>query len=106
MPSTDNNDLSVLVYRVTQLEEMLKPLMSLVNELERKLALLAQKMVIATMLIGVIVNGIGVWYSANSSSYTEPEKKSYYEQRISDSEKIKLIEDELNRLRSKNSGSK
>lgn len=104
MSASDNLD--VLEYRVTQLEGMIKPLMTLVNDLERKLALLAQKMVIATMLIGVVVNGIGVWYSANSGKdYSEPEKKTYYEQKISDSEKIKLIEAELARLRSPTPGS-
>lgn len=104
MSASDNLD--VLEYRVTQLEGMIKPLMTLVNDLERKLALLAQKMVIATMLIGVVVNGIGVWYSANAGKdYSEPEKKTYYEQKISDSEKIKLIEAELARLRSPTPGS-
>ena len=103
MSALDNLD--VLEYRVSQLEKLLKPLMKLVNDLEKKLALLAQKMVIATMLVGGVINGIGVWYSANaaksdsSSAYTEPEKKSYYEARISDSEKIKLIEAELTRLK-------
>ena len=108
MSALDNLD--VLEYRVSQLEKLLKPLMKLVNDLEKKLALLAQKMVIATMLIGVIVNGVGVWYSANASksetsnisgqSFSEPDKKAYYETRISDSDKIKAMETELARLKS------
>ena len=98
MSALDNLD--VLEYRVSQLEGMLKPLMTLVNELERKLALLAQKMVIATMLIGVIVNGIGVWYGANGGKeFSEPDKKTYYETRISDSEKVKELEATIEKLK-------
>lgn len=101
MSALDNLD--VLEYRVTQLEGMLKPLMTLVNELERKLALLAQKMVIATMLIGVIVNGIGVWYGANASKNETTVSTTTVSQ--SDSDKIKSIQAELDRLK-QNSGSK
>ena len=98
MSAMDNLD--VLEYRVSQLEKMLEPLMKLVNDLERKLALLAQKMVIATVIIGAIVNGIGVWYSANAGKeYEEPEKKTYYESRISDSDKIKELTAEIERLK-------
>lgn len=97
MSALDNLD--VLEYRVSKLEEMLKPLMQLVNDLERKLALLAQKMVIATVLIGGIVNGIGVWYGANADKFSEPEKKSYYESRISDSDKVKELQAEIDRLK-------
>ena len=98
MSAMDNLD--VLEYRVSQLEKMLEPLMKLVNDLERKLALLAQKMVIATVIIGAVVNGIGVWYSANAGKeYSEPEKKTYYESRISDSDKIKELTAEIERLK-------
>lgn len=95
MSALDNLD--VLEYRVTQLEGMLKPLMTLVNELERKLALLAQKMVIATMLIGVIVNGIGVWYGANASKNEAAVATTTVSQ--SDADKIKSIQAELDRLK-------
>ena len=101
MSALDNLD--VLEYRVTQLEGMLKPLMTLVNELERKLALLAQKMVIATMLIGVIVNGIGVWYGANASKNETAVAITTVSQ--SDADKIKAIQAELDRLK-QTSGSK
>ena len=96
MSALDNLD--VLEYRVTQLEGMLKPLMTLVNELERKLALLAQKMVIATMLIGVIVNGIGVWYGAHASKTEQSTQVSSV-----DSDKIKAIQAELDKLRAQQS---
>lgn len=104
MSALDN--LEVLEYRVTQIEKMLEPLMKLINDLDKKLALLTQKILIATVLIGAVFNGIGVWYSANGGKdYSEPEKKTYYEQRISDSEKIKFIEAELARLKSLTPGS-
>lgn len=96
MSASDNLD--VLEYRVTQLEGMLKPLMTLVNDLERKLALLAQKMVIATMLIGVVVNGIGVWYGANASKTEQSTQVS-----SADSDKIKAIQAELDKLRAQQS---
>ena len=104
MSALDN--LEVLEYRVTQIEKMLEPLMKLINDLDKKLALLTQKILIATVLIGAVFNGIGVWYSANGGKdYSELEKKTYYEQKISDSEKIKLIEAELARLKSPTPGS-
>ena len=80
--------------------------MKLINDLDKKLALLTQKILIATVLIGAVFNGIGVWYSANGGKdYSEQEKKTYYEQKISDSEKIKFIEAELARLKSLTPGS-
>lgn len=96
MSALDNLD--VLEYRVSQLERMLEPLLKLVGDLDKKIALLAQKMVIATVLIGVVVNGVGVWYSANGS------KDSVVQQSLvpamSDADKIKLIQAELDRLKS------
>lgn len=98
MSTSDNLD--VLEYRVSQLEKMLEPLMRLVNDVDKKIALLTQKMVIATVLIGGIVNGIGIWYSANAGKeLTEPEKRTYYESRTSDSDKIKELTAELDRLK-------
>ena len=102
MSALDNLD--VLEYRVTQLEGMLKPLMTLVNDLERKLALLAQKMVIATMLIGVIVNGIGIWYGANASKNDTAAATGTVSQ--SDSDKIKALQTELDKLKHLTPGSK
>ena len=101
MSALDNLD--VLEYRVTQLEGMLKPLMTLVNDLERKLALLAQKMVIATMLIGVVVNCIGVWYGANASKTETAVATATVSQ--GDSDKIKVLQAELDKLKHSTSGS-
>ena len=98
MSALDNLD--VLEYRVSQLELMLKPLMQLVNDLEKKLALLAQKIVIATIIVGALVNGLGVWYSANAGKdYSEPGRSAYYESKVSNSEKIKELEAQLDKLK-------
>ena len=94
------DSLDVLEYRVSQLERMLEPLMKLVNDLDRKIALLAQKIVIATIIVGALVNGLGVWYSANASKdYSEPEETAHYESRVSNSEKIKELEAQLDKLK-------
>ena len=94
------DSLDVLEYRVTQIEKMLEPLMKLINDLDKKLALLTQKILIATVLIGAVFNGIGVWYSANGGKdYSEPEKTAYYESKISNSEKIKELEAQLDKLK-------
>lgn len=96
MSALDNLD--VLEYRVSQLERMLEPLLKLVGDLDKKIALLAQKMVIATVLIGVVVNGVGVWYSANVSK--DPVVQQSSVPAMSDADKIKLIQAELDRLKS------
>lgn len=101
MSALDNLD--VLEYRVSQLEKLLEPLMKLVNDLEKKLALLAQKMVIATMIIGVIVNGIGVWYGANASKNDTAVGSVVIQQ--SDSDKIKALQAELDKLKNLTTGS-
>lgn len=96
MSALDNLD--VLEYRVTQLERMLEPLLKLVGDLDKKIALLAQKMVIATVLIGGVVNGVGVWYSANAGK--EPVVQQSSVPAMSGVDKIRLIQSELDRLKS------
>ena len=91
------DSLDVLEYRVSQLERMLEPLMKLVNDLDRKIALLAQKIVIATIIVGALVNGLGVWYSANASKNETAVATQTVTQ--SDADKIKAIQAELDRLK-------
>lgn len=100
MSENSNDGYEVLKYRVEQLENMIKPLIDLVNNLDKKIGLLAQKIVIATLLVGGIFQGIGVWYSANGGKeLSEPEKKTYYESRITDSDKIKELEATIEKLK-------
>ena len=100
MSENSNDGYEVLKYRVEQLENMIKPLIDLVNNLDKKIGLLAQKIVIATLLVGGIFQGIGVWYSANGGKeFSEPDKKTYYESRITDSDKIKELEATIEKLK-------
>ena len=100
MSDNSNYGYEVLKYRVEQLENMIKPLIDLVNNLDKKIGLLAQKIVIATLLVGGVFQGIGVWYSANGGKeFSEPEKKTYYEFRITDSDKIKELEATIEKLK-------
>ena len=95
--STDNYE--VLKYRVEQLENMMKPLIEAFNNLDKKVGLLAQKIVIATFIVGSVFQGFGVWYSVNGDNkYKEEEKTYYYESRISNSERIKSLQAEIDRL--------
>ena len=96
MSALDNLD--VLEYRVSQLERMLEPLLKLVGDLDKKIALLAQKMVIATVLIGGVVNGVGVWYGANAQANAQVQQS--VPASSSDIDKIKAIQAELDRLKS------
>ena len=100
MSDNSNDGYEVLKYRVGQLEDMIKPLIDLVNNLDKKIGLLTQKIVIATLLVGGIFQGIGVWYSANGGKeFSEPDKKTYYESRITDSDKIKELEATIDKLK-------
>ena len=104
MSDKTNDDYGVFKYRVAKLEEMIEPLVDLVNNLDKKISLLTQKIVIATILLGSLFQGVGVWYSVHgskSSSFTDDDKQKYYESIISDSEKIKELEKELYQLRNK-----
>lgn len=95
--STDNYE--VLKYRVEQLENMMKPLIESFNNLDKKVGLLAQKIVIATFIVGSVFQGFGVWYSVNGDKkYKEEEKVTYYDSITSNSEKIKNLQAELDRL--------
>ena len=104
MPNNEedfNNSPGFLRYKIEQLEKLVYPLIESVNSLDKKLSLLAQKILIATALIGVAFQGFGVWYSTHGSEYSEQEKKVYYESRTSDSDKIKILEAQLAELKNK-----
>lgn len=100
MPNSEDG-YSVLKWRVEELEKLVKPLIDLVYSLDKKISLLAQKIVIATILLGSAFQGFGVWYSTHGSIYSEQDKKVYYESRISDSDKIKILEAQLAELKNK-----
>ena len=100
MSENINNGLEVLKYRVEQLESVIKPLIDLVNQLDKKIGLLTQKIVIATVLVGGVFQGLGVWYSVHGENKNNEENKiSQYEIKNMNNDKLKEIEEQLRILK-------
>ena len=93
--SEDNfsTNVGILKYRLDELEKLVKPLIDLVNNLDKKVSLLTQKIVIATVIIGGAFQLVGIWYgsylanqqnvseSVNNYEYRKQESKSMEELR-------------------------
>ena len=97
-----NSSPGFLKYKIEQLEKLVYPLIDLVNSLDKKLSLLTQKILIATVLLGSAFQAVGIWYSsatASKDSYTDEDKKLYYEMRVKESEIVKSLRDEIARLK-------
>ena len=105
MPNNEDNfstSVGILKYRLDELEKLVKPLINLVNNLDKKVSLLTQKILIATVLLGSAFQAGGIWYSsatASNDSYTDEDKKMYYEMRVKESETVKSLKQEIARLR-------
>lgn len=102
MPNNEedfNLNPAFLKHRIDKLEELVTPLLDLVNSLDKKVGLLAQKMVLATAIVGVIIQAIGLWYSSSGDKYTEQEKIEYYEKRVKDTETINALRAEIEMLK-------
>ena len=97
-----NSSPGFLKYKIEQLEKLVYPLIDLVNSLDKKLSLLTQKILIATVLLGSAFQAGGIWYSsatASKDSYTGEDKKLYYEMRVKESDIVKSLRDEIARLK-------
>ena len=97
-----STSVGILKYRLDELEKLVKPLIDLVNNLDKKVSLLTQKIVIATVLLGSAFQAGGIWYSsatASNDSYTDEDRKMYYEMRVKESETVKSLKQEIVRLR-------
>ena len=97
-----NSSPGFLKYKIEQLEKLVYPLIDLVNSLDKKLSLLTQKILIATVLLGSAFQVVGIWYSsatASKDSYTDEDKKLYYEMRVKESDAVKLLKQEIARLK-------
>lgn len=97
-----NSSPGFLKYKIEQLEKLVYPLIDLVNSLDKKLSLLTQKILIATVLLGSAFQAVGIWYSsatASKDSYTDEVKKLYYEMRVKESDTVKSLRDEIARLK-------
>ena len=99
MPNNEddfNNNPGFLRYKIEQIEKLVYPLVEMVNNLDKKVGLLAQKILIATLFIGGAFQVFGLWYS---NRHTEDDKKSYYETRITESDKVRELQAEIDRLK-------
>ena len=95
-----STSVGILKYRLDELEKLVKPLIDLVNNLDKKVSLLAQKIVIATVLIGGVFQLLGIWYTAHlSNQYSEKESVSNYEYRKQDSKSIEDLKREIELLK-------
>ena len=99
MPNNEedfNNNPGFLRYKIEQIEKFVYPLAEVVNGLDKKVSLLAQKILIATLLIGGAFQVFGLWYS---NRHSEDDKKSYYETSITESDKVRELQAEIDRLK-------
>ena len=95
-----STSVGILKYRLDELEKLVKPLIDLVNNLDKKVSLLAQKIVIATVLIGGVFQLLGIWYTAHlSNQYSEKENASTYEYRKQESKTIEELKREIEILK-------
>ena len=95
-----STSVGILKYRLDELEKLVKPLIDLVNNLDKKVSLLTQKIVIATILIGGVFQLLGIWYTAHlSNQYSEKENVSNYEYRKQDSKSMDELKREIEILK-------
>ena len=95
-----STSVGILKYRLDELEKLVKPLIDLVNNLDKKVSLLAQKIVIATVLIGGAFQLVGIWYGSHlSNQQSASESASSYEYRIKESKSIEDLKREIEILK-------
>lgn len=102
---SDNKDnfstsVAILKYRLDELEKLVKPLIDLVNNLDKKVSLLTQKIVIATVLVGGVFQVAGIWYGSHlANQQNASESKSNYEYRVKESKSIEDLKREIEILK-------
>lgn len=95
-----STNIGILKYRLDELEKLVKPLIDLVNNLDKKVSLLAQKIVIATVLIGGAFQLVGIWYGSHlSNQQSNSENVSNYEYRKQESKSIEELKREIEILK-------
>ena len=95
-----STSVGILKYRLDELEKLVKPLIDLVNNLDKKVSLLTQKIVIATVVIGGAFQLVGIWYGsylANQQNVSESE--SNYEYRKQESKSMEELRREIEILK-------
>ena len=95
-----STNVGILKYRLDELEKLVKPLIDLVNNLDKKVSLLTQKIVIATVIIGGAFQLVGIWYGSHlTNKYSEKENVSNYEYRQQDSKSMDELKREIEILK-------
>ena len=95
-----STNVGILKYRLDELEKLVKPLIDLVNNLDKKVSLLTQKIVIATVIIGGAFQLVGIWYGsylANQQNVSD--SLSTYEYRKQESKSIEELKREIEILK-------
>ena len=102
---SDNEDnfstnVGILKYRLDELEKLVKPLIDLVNNLDKKVSLLTQKIVIATVIIGGAFQLLGIWYGSYlANQQNASENVSNYEYRKQESKSMDELKREIEILK-------
>ena len=100
--SEDNfsTNVGILKYRLDELEKLVKPLIDLVNNLDKKVSLLTQKIVIATVIIGGAFQLVGIWYGSYlANQQNASETVSNYEYRKQESKSMEELRREIEVLK-------
>ena len=102
---SDNEDnfstnVGILKYRLDELEKLVKPLIDLVNNLDKKVSLLTQRIVIATVIIGGAFQLVGIWYGSYlANQHNASENVSNYEYRKQESKSMDELKREIEILK-------
>ena len=95
-----STSVGILKYRLDELEKLVKPLIDLVNNLDKKVSLLTQKIVIATVIIGGAFQLVGIWYGSYlSNQQNASESVNNYEYRQQESKSIAELKREIEILK-------
>ena len=95
-----STSVGILKYRLDELEKLVKPLIDLVNNLDKKVSLLTQKIVIATIIIGGAFQLVGIWYGSYlANQQNASENVSNYEYRKQESKTIEELKREIELLK-------
>ena len=90
----------ILKYRLDELEKLVKPLIDLVNNLDKKVSLLTQKIVIATVIIGGAFQLVGIWYGSYLANQQNASNNvSNYEYRKQESKSMEELRREIEILK-------
>ena len=95
-----STSVGILKYRLDELEKLVKPLIDLVNNLDKKVSLLTQKIVIATVIIGGAFQLVGIWYGSYlANQQNASENVSNYEYRKQESKSMDELKREIEILK-------